>query len=179
MTLVTAIGAAVARPLPGYRRVRRGLRRFRRQPAGATPTGVKIGVNPNGPVDHSVPVLKVTGRRWQAPRRPVRLRLPQHDAHAPRSTSSRGDYAGFAAADLEARHPGATALFLSSAAPTRIRIRAARSSWRSKHGDALAAEVERVIAAPMTPRRGPDPHRLPADSAAARAANARRTSKRS
>jgi hypothetical protein len=76
--IVFAIGAAVRDLAPATVEYAAGSAGFavnRRQPS---PTGMKIGVNPEGPADRTVPVLKITGLERQAPRRSVRLRLPQH-----------------------------------------------------------------------------------------------------
>ena len=40
---------------------------------------VDFGVNPNGPVDHSLPVLRVTDPAGKVARRARELRLPLHD----------------------------------------------------------------------------------------------------
>ena len=70
--LVAAIGAAIrdlARATVEYGEGSVGFAINRRQ---ATASGVKIGVDPNGPVDHTVPVLKITRCGWQAPRGALR-----------------------------------------------------------------------------------------------------------
>ena len=80
----------------------------RREP---TPEGVQIGVNPEGPVDHDVPVLKVT-----APDGKLRAVLFGYACHNTTLGGDfyqiGGDYAGYAQAELEKAHPGATALFV-------------------------------------------------------------------
>lgn len=80
----------------------------RRQP---TPDGIRIGVNPAGPVDHGVPVLRVA-----APDGSPRAVLFGYACH---NTTLGGDfyqidadYAGAAQRNLERELPGATALFL-------------------------------------------------------------------
>ncbi len=50
----------------------------RREP---TAKGIKLGKNPAGPTDESVPILRVQNAERQADRHRLRLRLPQH--HAP------------------------------------------------------------------------------------------------
>ncbi len=75
-----------------------------------TATGVKLGVNPQGPVDHSVPVLRVT-----APSGKVRAVLFGYACHNTTLTGEfyqiSGDYAGHAQAEVERSLPGAVALF--------------------------------------------------------------------
>jgi neutral ceramidase len=74
-------------------------------------TNRRVQFTPLGPVDHRVPVLRVEGRR--AP-------LAIVFGYACHNTTLRhgfvkfhGDYAGVAQAELERRHPGATALFVA------------------------------------------------------------------
>ena len=71
----------------------------------------RVQFTPRGPVDHRVPVLRV-----DAPARPRAIVF----GYACHNTTLRddfvefhGDYAGVAQAELEARHPGATALFVA------------------------------------------------------------------
>ena len=65
--------------------------------------------NPAGPVDHDVPVLKVSGAEGK-----IRALLFGYACHNTTLGGSKvsGDYAGFAQQYLEAAYPGATALFL-------------------------------------------------------------------
>ena len=77
----------------------------------STPDGVRIGVNTNGPVDHTVPVLRVTAADGA-----LRAVLFGYACH---NTTVGGDfyqvdsdYAGAAQRNVERDHPGATALFL-------------------------------------------------------------------
>ena len=76
----------------------------------ATNTGMQIGVNPGGPVDHDVPVLKIA-----SPDGKLRAVLFAYACHNTTLGGDfyriRGDYAGFAAADLEKDLPGTTAMF--------------------------------------------------------------------
>src|SRR5205807_1739688 len=80
-----------------------------------TATGFKIGVNPAGPTDTSVPVLRVAGADGK-----LRAVVFGYACHNTTMTDKimtlSGDYAGFAQAALEAEHPGATALFLTGCA---------------------------------------------------------------
>jgi hypothetical protein len=66
-----------------------------------------------------------------------------------------GDYAGFAAAELERQHPGATAMFLMLCGADQNPNPRGTVELVRKHGLALAAEVDRVISARMTPVTGP------------------------
>jgi neutral ceramidase len=123
----------------------------RRQP---TPKGIQGGVNPAGPVDHSVPVIKVVGADGK-----LRAVLFGYACHNTTLTAEiyqlSGDYAGYAAADLETRHPGATALFLELCGAAQIPAPRGTVELGRQHGAELAAEVERIISAPGKPLRGP------------------------
>src|SRR5260370_33204139 len=85
-----------------------GFAMNRREP---TPTGVKIGVNREGPGDHEVPVLEVTG-----PAGKLRAILFAYACHNTTLTREfypiSGDYAGFAEAELATTHPSSTALLI-------------------------------------------------------------------
>ena len=75
----------------------------------STEKGVIIGVNPDGPVDHDVPVIKVA-----TPRGELRAVLFGYTCHNTTSGTNliNGDYAGFAQVELEKAYPGVTAMFL-------------------------------------------------------------------
>lgn len=123
----------------------------RRQP---TPNGVKIGVNPNGPVDHDVPVLRVTGTDGK-----LIAILFGYACHNTTLTGEHyqlsGDYAGQAQAFLEEKHPGANALFLMLCGGDQNPNPRTRIENVIAHGHALAGEVERVLGTPMKPLRPP------------------------
>jgi neutral ceramidase len=123
----------------------------RRQP---TPQGIKGGVNPDGPVDHSVPVIKIVGADGK-----LRAVLFGYACHNTTLTAEiyqlSGDYAGFAAAELEKRHEGATAVFLELCGADQNPNPRGTVELGRKHGDELAAEVERVMASPGKTLTGP------------------------
>lgn len=123
----------------------------RRQP---TPNGIKIGVNRPGPVDHSVPVIRV-----RTPDGKLRAVLFGYACHNTTLTGEfyeiSGDYAGYAQAALEAAHPGATALFIMLCGADQNPEPRSTVALVEQHGSELAHEVDRVIAAAMTPFSGP------------------------
>src|SRR4051794_9539822 len=144
--LVAAIGAAVHDLSPAV--VEYG--------AGAADFAInrRNAISPNGPVDHTVPVLKITDGQGR-----LRAMLFGYACHNTTLTAEvyqvTGDYAGFAAADLEKAHPDATALFLQLCGADQNPSPRGTVELGQKHGATLAAEVERVIAAPMTALAGP------------------------
>lgn len=123
----------------------------RREP---TPKGIRIGVNPEGPTDHTVPVIKVT-----TPEGKLRAVLFAYACH--NTTLGQdfyqiaGDFAGFAQLALEEKHPGATAIFFTLCAGDQNPHPRTKLELARQHGEALAAEVERVLQGAMTQLRGP------------------------
>jgi len=146
--LVTVIGAAIHDLAPAVAEFGEGSAAFgmnrRRPPAGQT----------SGPVDHKVPVLRITD-----PSGKIRAILFGYACHNTTLTGEiyqiSGDYAGFAAAALEQQHPGATALFLMLCGADQNPNPRSTIELARQHGATLANEVERVISTPMTPIAGP------------------------
>src|SRR5437899_110547 len=106
--MIETIVNAVHDLKPAHLAAGKGTARFavnRRKP---TPSGFVNDANPGGPVDHDVPVLKV-----ESPDGKLRAVVFGYACHNTTLQFYRwcGDYAGFAMADLEAKHPGVTALF--------------------------------------------------------------------
>lgn len=106
------------------------------------------------PVDHAVPVLRVA-----APDGRVRAVLFNYACHCTTLTASNllinGDYAGFAALDLEAAFPGATALFVQGCAADQNPDPRHTAELARQHGAELASAVQTVLAGRMRDLRGP------------------------
>jgi len=114
--------------------------------------GVAIGVNPEGPVDHAVPVLVVrdeSGRLLGA--------LFGYACH--NTTLSiyqyNGDYAGFAQIAFEKVHPGATAMFMIGCGGDCNPHPRGKVELAEEHGKSLAAAVDRTLAGQLHPVQGP------------------------
>jgi hypothetical protein len=101
-----------------------------------------------------VPILKITGADGK-----LRGVLFGYACHNTTLTAEiyqlSGDYAGFAAAELEKRHPGATALFLMLCGADQNPNPRGTVELGRKHGDELAAEVDRVLGTQLKPIAGP------------------------
>jgi hypothetical protein len=115
---------------------------------------VKIGLNPQGPTDHDVPLLKVT-----APDGTLRAVLFGYACHNTTLTAEfnqiSGDYAGFAQAEFETAHPGATAMFIAlCGGDQNPNPRSSLDNARA-HGSALAEEAARVAGGKLTRVTGP------------------------
>lgn len=113
--LVTVIGNALEKLAPAqlsYCYARAGFAMNRRENYDLPPGDPRHGKvpNPDGPVDHTVPVLQIT----TADNRPLAV-LFGYACHntTGNETVLHGDYAGFAQKEIETRFPGATALFMA------------------------------------------------------------------
>jgi neutral ceramidase len=129
----------------------KGTARFavnRRQP---TPKGIINGINPNGPVDHDVPVLRV-----ETPEGKLRAVVFGYACH---NTTMQfyqwcGDYAGFAQAYLEEKYPGALALFWIGCGADANPLPRSKLELCQQYGRELADAVDGVLARTMTPVHG-------------------------
>ena len=111
----------------------------------------RVQFTPRGPVDHRVPVLRVDGRRG-----PLAIVF----GYACHNTTLRadfvrfhGDYAGVAQAELERRHPGATALFVAGCGGDQNPDPRGTLDHVDRYGAALADAVDE--AGPGDVMRGP------------------------
>lgn len=105
------------------------------------------------PVDHRVPVLRVT-----APNGQIRALLFGYACHNTTLTAEfleiSGDYAGYAQAQLEKEFPGATALFFMLCGGDQNPEPRSRRELAEKHGGELAREVARLARTKMQPVEG-------------------------
>jgi hypothetical protein len=120
----------------------------------AAKNGVQIGVNPAGPIDHDVPVLKIA-----SPDGKLRTVLFAYACHNTTLGGDNyrisGDYAGFAEAELEKALPGTTAMFAILCAGDQNPNPRGTVDLAQRHGKALADEVRRVLGGELRPVRGP------------------------
>jgi len=114
----------------------------------------RAAINPNGPVDHRVPVLRIADTSGR-----IRGIVFGYACHNTTLTGKfyqlSGDYAGFAAEAIEQRHPGATALFLTLCGADQNPNPRSTLDLARQHGDTLAVAVEKAMEARMTPVSGP------------------------
>jgi hypothetical protein len=151
--LVALVGAALNDLQPANLRLGAGQAGFAVNRRQFSPKGVSIGVNPEGPTDHSVPVIEVT-----APDGKLRGVLFGYACHNTTLTGEfyqiSGDYAGYAQAALQKEHPGATAIFFQLCGGDQNPNPRSSLPLAQQHGAALAAEVSRVLAGKLQPIRG-------------------------
>src|SRR5690242_9878742 len=120
----------------------------RRKP---TDKGVINDANPEGPVDHDVPVLRV-----QTPEGKLRAVAFGYACH---NTTLQfyqwcGDYAGFAQQYLEDKHPGATALFWMGCGADANPLPRSTVELCKKYGRELADAVEGSLGGNLKPITG-------------------------
>jgi hypothetical protein len=142
--LVTLAGEALARTEPvrlfwGMGRAHFALNR--REP---TPEGIKLGKNPAGPTDESVPILCVRNRSGN----PLAIMF----GYACHNTTLRpdmmkiaADFAGYAQDRIEAGHPGATALFVTGCAGDADPHPFGTLGMARDHGEELGTAVKFVL----------------------------------
>ncbi|MFC4439997.1 MULTISPECIES: hypothetical protein [Natrialbaceae] len=149
--LIELVGDALADRRPAtlaYCRARCGFAMNRRRP---TPDGIVHGPNPDGPVDHDVPVLAVESAGT------LRAIVFGYACHATtrKVDSYCGDWPGYAMAAVEDRYPDATALFLTGCAGDQNPYPRRRPELPEQHGQSLANAVEAALEAPRRELRGP------------------------
>ncbi|MGC4056394.1 MAG: neutral/alkaline non-lysosomal ceramidase N-terminal domain-containing protein [Paludibaculum sp.] len=151
--LTTVIGAALGDLQPATLAFDYGEVGFAVNRRVVTPKEVLLDVNPAGPVDHKVPVLRVVAANGQ-----VRAVLFGYACHNTTLTAEfytiTGDYAGYAQAAVEKAFPGATALFMQLCGGDQNPNPRSKPELAEQHGTALAAEVGRVVKTPMKPVSG-------------------------
>jgi hypothetical protein len=114
---------------------------------------VRIGVNPGGPIDHSLPMLRVmdaTGKLLGV--------VVNYACHCTTMSgnSIHGDWAGCAQQYIEEDHPGVVAMItIGCGADTNPEPRSSIDATE-QHGRAVADEVSRMLAGPFVSlRHGP------------------------
>lgn len=150
--LVSAVGKAMDDRAPAQLAVGHGAVDFAINRRQAATSGVRIGLNPKGPVDHDVPVLKVAG-----PDGKLRAVLFAYACHNTTLGGDfykiNGDYAGFAQIELEKAHPGAAAMFMILCGADQNPHPRGTLELAEQHGKSLAKEVDRVLASQLRPVR--------------------------
>jgi len=152
--LTAVVSAALADLAPAQLACARSSTDFainRRQP---TTQGVRIGQNGAGPVDHEVPVLRVT-----RPDGSLRAVLFGYACHNTTTGANfyqvAGDYAGHAQGQIEKAHPGATALFMILCGADQNPNPRGTYEHVERYGGLLADAVERALAGELRLVRPP------------------------
>lgn len=133
----------------GYTHARCGFAMNRRLPSMG---GYNNSPYPDGPVDQSVPVLRITGADGK-----VRAVLFGYACH----NTTLGffefcaDYAGFAQTEIEKAHPGTTALFVMGCGGDQNPYPRGKIEQARLHGAALASAVDVALLVEPTEIRPP------------------------
>jgi hypothetical protein len=146
--MIETILAALRDLKPARLSIGEGTARFamnRRQP---TEKGVINGRNPDGPVDHSVPVLKVDDDTGT-----LKAVVFGYACH---NTTMQfyewcGDYAGFAQIELEKKHPGALALFWIGCGADANPLPRSKIELCEQYGKELALAVNDTLGGKLKP----------------------------
>ena len=141
-TLVELVGKSLDRLEPAslaYCHARCGFAMNRRTP---TENGYRNHPNPDGPVDHTVPVLRVAGLNGE-----LRAVLFGYSCHNTTMGFLRwlGDYAGYAQECFEKDHPGTVAMFLMGCGAYQNPYPRSQLEYAQKHGRSLATAVEAAL----------------------------------
>lgn len=117
------------------------------------PNGVKFGINPNGLVDHSVPVLRVEGEEGSL--KAIVMGYACHCTTPGTEYKVSSDWAGYAEQYLEQNYPGMMALFITGCGADANPNPRGSFLYARQHGLALAGSVARVLNEPMRDIKGP------------------------
>jgi neutral ceramidase len=142
--LVNVIGAALADLSPAQVSYGTGSTGFAVNRRQFSANGVRIGVNPSGSVDHSVPVLRIAKTDGS-----MKAVIFGYACHNTTMTGEHyvisGDYAGQAQIDIEQAHPGSSAMFLMLCGADQNPNPRSQVEHVKQHGGALAKEVDRIL----------------------------------
>jgi neutral ceramidase len=150
--MVAMVGEALDKLAPARLQTGQGQATFavnRRNNAEAqVPALIAAGKPLAGPVDHAVPVMTVT-----RPDGRIEAILFGYACH-PTTLSFFtwcGDYPGFAQLELEASHPGATAMFVNTCGGDQNPLPRRSVELCQRYGHMLATAVEDVLQRPLEP----------------------------
>jgi hypothetical protein len=143
--IVELIGKALAKLEPAeisYGTSRAHFALNRREP---TPKGIRLGKNPSGPTDESVPVLQVQSAAGKT--LAIVFGYACHNTtHRPNMMQIDPDYAGYAQDRIEADNPGAVALFVTGCAGDADPHPYGTLELARVHGEALGDAVKLLLA---------------------------------
>ena len=106
----------------------------------------RVQFTPDGPVDHTVPVLRIDAVANDQPPIAIVFGYACHNTTLQGDfTQFHGDYAGIAQAALERRHRGATAMFVAGCGADANPKPRGTVALVEQHGTALADAVDRAL----------------------------------
>jgi len=147
--LVNLVDSAMANRIPMTIAAGHGSAGFAANRRQVTDKGIVGGVNPTGPVDHDVPVLKFADLSGN-----IKAVLFGYACHNTTVVGDNylvnGDYAGFAKAGIEQQFPGATAMFVLGCAGDQNPNPRGTIALAEQHGKSLADAVLQTMSLPLT-----------------------------
>jgi len=140
--IVRIVGEAIEAMEPShlsYCEAKCGFAMNRRTP---TPEGYRNHPNPEGPVDHTVPVLRVDDAEGN-----LKTVVFGYACHSTTMGFMKwlGDYPGYAQEYLEADHPGLTAMFMNNCSGDQNPYPRGMIYFAQRHGRSLATAVEAAL----------------------------------
>lgn len=152
--LVDVVVNAQATLAPVRLRHGRGVARFVMNRREFTARGIILGVAPQGPVDRSVPVLRIDALDGQ-PRAVLFGTAAHNTTLGSQNYAVSGDYAGFAQHLLQEKYPGLQAMFMMGCGGDANPYPRDTLELAKAHGAELAEEVSRVLETKLRPISGP------------------------
>ncbi|WP_406695932.1 neutral/alkaline non-lysosomal ceramidase N-terminal domain-containing protein [Singulisphaera sp. Ch08] len=150
--VVAVVGESLTKLAPAQLGIGEGKATFavnrRNNPEPKVPEMLANGTPLVGPVDHSVPVMTVTGPEGRL------LAVLYGYACHPTTLSFLtwcGDYPGFAQVELEKNHPGATAMFVNTCGGDQNPLPRQSVELCERYGHMLATAVENALDQPLKP----------------------------
>ncbi|MFM7151138.1 MAG: neutral/alkaline non-lysosomal ceramidase N-terminal domain-containing protein [Gemmataceae bacterium] len=153
--MVAVIGEAIGKVKPAHLAVGKGIARFavnRRNNKEAEVPGIQArGGSLSGPVDHDVPVLRVSDSEGKA-----MAVVFGYACHNTTLSFQRwcGDYAGYAQEYIEKQHPGCAAMFWTGCGADSNPLPRRTVELCRRYGKELSDSVEAVLEGTMTPITG-------------------------
>ncbi len=153
--ILQMIGRAIDNMAPAQLGYTHGRASFAMNRRSKTDTGYRISPNPDGPVDHDVPVLRVDSEDGK-----LHAVLFGYACHNTTLSGYEfcGDYAGFAQQYIQDRHPQVTAMFIAGCGADQNpypRPKAEALEYCKQHARGLANGVEAALEAKARPVAGP------------------------
>ena len=150
--LLQLVGQAIENLAPAqlaYTHARAGFAMNRRL---KTEQGYRISPNPDGPVDHDIPVLRI-----DSPNGELQAVVFGYACHNTTLSFYKfcGDYSGFAQLYLEEAHPEVTTLFIAGCGADQNPYPRRTLAQAQQHGRALANGVETALLSQASPIHGP------------------------
>jgi hypothetical protein len=152
--VVEAVAAAAEHLEPARLSVGSGVINFAMNRREFTPNGVILGNNPRGLADRSVPVMRIDAADGKM--LAVLFGAATHGTTLGQDNLQLcGDYAGFAQAFVQEKHPKAQAMFMLGCAGDSNPYPRGTMDMTRKHGVELGEEVCRVLEGKLRPLNGP------------------------